>query len=132
MAKDKDPWGSKAFGQALSMATSMAAALLLGYLLGSYLDKLLGTSPWLLVTLLLLGMGTGLKMMYETAFGRIGKERDINEEQEGESEKFKLKDSIDSLKDAQRKLKEDRQRLLREKWVEEYREQKEKDENPRS
>lgn len=67
MAK-KDPWGGKALGTALSMATNMAAAVAVGYFFGAFLDNTFGTKPWLTLIMFLLGVGTGLKMMYQTAF----------------------------------------------------------------
>lgn len=67
MAK-KDMWGGKALGRALSMATNMAASIAVGYFFGVFLDNWLGTKPWLTLIMFLLGVATGLKMMYETAF----------------------------------------------------------------
>ncbi|NPV26706.1 MAG: AtpZ/AtpI family protein [Firmicutes bacterium] len=55
---------------ALSMATNMAAAVAVGYFFGVFLDKTFGTKPWLTLLMFLLGVATGLKMMYETAFPR--------------------------------------------------------------
>jgi len=59
---------AKSVGNALSMATSFAAAVALGYFSGSYLDSRFGTAPYLMLLMLLLGVATGLKIMYDQAF----------------------------------------------------------------
>lgn len=43
---------------------TMAAAVLVGVLLGKYLDRLLGTSPWLLLFFSLLGAGAAIKVLF--------------------------------------------------------------------
>jgi len=73
----KDPLGSKALGQALALATNMAAALAVGYFLGSWLDAQFGTDPWLTILCFFLGVATGMKMVYELAFGKMEKPEDI-------------------------------------------------------
>ena len=50
---------SREMGMAVRMATELAAAVAVGGFLGWYLDKWLGTSPWLLLVLLMLGMVSG-------------------------------------------------------------------------
>lgn len=69
MEKKSGNW-VKSLGNAVSMAASFAAAVALGYFVGSYLDSRLGTEPYLMLILLLLGVATGLKIMYEQAFGK--------------------------------------------------------------
>lgn len=125
VAKDKDPWGGKALGQAMALATNMAAALLVGYFLGHYLDKFFNTSPWLTIIMFMLGMFTGLKMMYETAFGKMDKAEDVKK-------MFNLKENLSKLKDAQQTLREDQERLRREKWTEDQSRDNEDDLGPRS
>ena len=98
----QDPWGAKALGQALAMATNMAAALAVGYFLGAYLDKRFGTGPWLTVLGFILGTGTGLKMVYEMAFGKT------EEPVKKGVEKRKIRRTKDDLE----KIKEVRDRLL--------------------
>ena len=43
---------------------TMAATVLVGVLLGKYLDRLLGTTPWLLLLFSLLGAGAAIKSLF--------------------------------------------------------------------
>ena len=45
----------------------MASALFVGAVLGWFLDKWLGTRPWLLLLFLVLGMAAGMLNAYRTA-----------------------------------------------------------------
>ena len=128
MAEDKDPWGTRALGQALSIATNMAAALLVGYLVGYYLDKWLGTKPWLTIIMFLLGMATGLKMMYEAAFGRMDNPSELKKI-------VNIRENFKKLQDVQQQLQEDTRRLKQEDWTEDFRSREkaeEDDQSPRS
>ena len=49
------------------MGISVAACLFVGVFLGKYLDRLLGTSPWLLLLLSLLGMIAAFRTMFALA-----------------------------------------------------------------
>ncbi len=70
MAKKTSSW-SNSVGNALSMATGFAAAVALGYFSGNWLDDRFGTEPWLMLIMSLLGLGAGLKLMYDQA-GKMG------------------------------------------------------------
>lgn len=98
----------RALGNALSMATNMAAAIALGYFAGKYLDKWLGTDPWLTLLLFLLGVATGLKIVYDQAFGRSRKTGRHEEDKESDNNiKIRPGDQvIESLKVARESLKE--------------------------
>ncbi|MGD9538485.1 MAG: AtpZ/AtpI family protein [Alphaproteobacteria bacterium] len=48
-------------GRALSLAIEMAAALAVGFGIGWYLDRWLGTKPWLLVVFLIIGLAAGVR-----------------------------------------------------------------------
>ncbi|MEM9014664.1 MAG: AtpZ/AtpI family protein [Pseudomonadota bacterium] len=50
-----------AWGRALRVSTDMLAGLIVGILLGLGLDRLLGTSPWLLLAGIGLGFAAGLR-----------------------------------------------------------------------
>lgn len=113
MAEEKDPWGTRALGQALSMATNMAAALLVGYLVGYYLDKWLGTKPWLTIIMFLLGMATGLKMMYEAAFGRMDNPSELKKI-------VNIRENFKKLQEVQQQVQEDTRRLKQEDWTEDF------------
>ncbi len=45
----------------------MAASVIAGFLLGLFLDRLLGTSPFLTLALLLAGIGGGMLAVYRVA-----------------------------------------------------------------
>ncbi len=46
------------------IGVTIAASILTGVLLGKYLDLWLGTSPWLLLTFSLLGVGASFKVLF--------------------------------------------------------------------
>ena len=50
----------------LSVGTVLVACIVLGYLLGSYLDRKLGTSPWLVVAGVTLGTAAGFVELFRT------------------------------------------------------------------
>jgi len=57
----------RAVSQVGSFGLLMGSAILIGYYVGSYLDKKLGTSPWLMLLFLLLFMvGAFVKFIQET------------------------------------------------------------------
>ena len=47
-----------------SMGFAMVISTLLGFALGLYLDGVLGTTPWLMILFLLLGVAAGFKNIY--------------------------------------------------------------------
>lgn len=61
---DKDRAGQsadrRAYGQAMRLATDIVAAVLVGGAIGWFVDWWLGTSPWGLIVLLLLGFAAGV------------------------------------------------------------------------
>jgi ATP synthase protein I len=65
MGKQESPW--KAALIVASVGIEMAAAILIGYLIGSYLDRLLGTEPWLFYIFLMIGVLAGFKGLWRTA-----------------------------------------------------------------
>lgn len=46
------------------IGVTIAASILTGVLLGKYLDLWLGTSPWLLLSFSLLGVGASFKVIF--------------------------------------------------------------------
>ena len=58
---------SKAMGQALRLATEMVAGVAVGGISGWALDQLFGTAPFLMVTFLFLGGGSGIMNVVRTA-----------------------------------------------------------------
>ncbi|HOB11524.1 MAG TPA: AtpZ/AtpI family protein [Syntrophomonadaceae bacterium] len=64
MANAKKNW-VKSLSDAINMATTIAAAIALGYLGGRWLDTRFDTEPWLSVAGFLLGVATGIKVMWD-------------------------------------------------------------------
>lgn len=54
----------KSLGFLSSVGISMVAATFIGLAMGYYLDKWLGTSPWLTLIFLLLGIVSGFRNIY--------------------------------------------------------------------
>lgn len=50
----------------LTVGMVLVACIILGYLLGSWLDRRLGTGPWLLVTGVFLGTAAGFVGLFRT------------------------------------------------------------------
>lgn len=107
MANDK--WGAGALGRALSLATNLVAAIGAGYFLGDFLDKRFGTGPWLTLICFLLGVATGLKMMYETAFGKMEKPEDVPKISD-------LKSGLSRLKEVKKQLKKSQEEEEKNDW----------------
>jgi len=66
MARAKKNW-VRALSDAINMATTVAAAVALGYFGGRWLDTRFDTDPWLTVAGFLLGVATGIKVMWDRA-----------------------------------------------------------------
>ena len=58
---------SREMSMAFRVMTELAVAIFVGGLLGWYLDKWLGTTPWLLMVFLILGMASGTLTAFRTA-----------------------------------------------------------------
>lgn len=54
------PWGL------LTVGIVLVAAIVLGYLFGSYLDRKLGTAPWLTLAGVLLGTAAGFVQLFRS------------------------------------------------------------------
>lgn len=76
MARENSNW-ARSMADALSLAATFAAALLLGYYAGKYLDGRFGIAPWGTVIFVLIGMATGLKMMYERAMKKQAARQEV-------------------------------------------------------
>ncbi|GAB6038157.1 hypothetical protein JCM15519_27160 [Fundidesulfovibrio butyratiphilus] len=71
--RDSKTWD--AISRASLMGTNMVASTLVGLAIGYYLDKWLGTSPWMLIAWLLFGIVAGFRSMYLEAM-RINRAHD--------------------------------------------------------
>jgi len=56
---DSNGQGNRSIWNLLTVGTTLVACIVTGYLLGSFLDRKLGTSPWLVVVGVLLGTAAG-------------------------------------------------------------------------
>ncbi|MHB1418318.1 MAG: AtpZ/AtpI family protein [Bacillota bacterium] len=62
----KSYWGFARYANfAFSFGVTMAASILIGLFGGRWLDGKLGTSPWLMVVGLLLGVGIAFKSLFD-------------------------------------------------------------------
>lgn len=105
MEKRSGNW-AKSLGNALTMATSFAASVALGYFGGSYLDSRLGTAPYLMLILLLLGVATGFKIMYDQAFKKDADYNNQEEEKEVTRKFAPSKEIINALDEAKKMVAE--------------------------
>ncbi|MCL2079184.1 MAG: AtpZ/AtpI family protein [Oscillospiraceae bacterium] len=55
----------KALGLLSQIAITIIACIALGILIGWLLDRWLGTSPWLMMVCIFLGMGAALKSIFD-------------------------------------------------------------------
>src|SRR5262245_16033075 len=56
-----------AYGQAFKIAAELVAGLLVGGFIGWFLDRQLGTKPWLLILFIILGFAAGMLNVIRTA-----------------------------------------------------------------
>ena len=63
---EKEKGRYKMLATLASMGFAMVISTLIGFGLGLYLDKVLGTAPWLMVFFLLLGVIAGFRNIYIT------------------------------------------------------------------
>lgn len=61
-------------GDVGTLGTHMVASTFVGLAIGYFLDKWLGTKPWLLLLFLLVGIVAGFKNMYEQAMRILARE----------------------------------------------------------
>ncbi|WP_255298472.1 AtpZ/AtpI family protein [Brevibacillus dissolubilis] len=62
MSKFKSPW--QMIGLVSLIGADMAICVVSGVLLGQYIDNWIGTTPWLMLVGLLIGMGLGVYTVY--------------------------------------------------------------------
>ncbi len=80
--KAKKPGTSRRFFRAAGLASvglEMGVAVVLGWWFGQYLDRKLGTEPWLMVVFLLFGVAAAFKAIIRTT-------KQIQRESEAESD----------------------------------------------
>jgi ATP synthase protein I len=74
----------RAWGLVTQLALTMMFCMALGILAGYWLDRWLGTMPWLLVVGIMLGFGSSIKSMYTISMGVV--KTDVNETAENDKE----------------------------------------------
>jgi F0F1-type ATP synthase assembly protein I len=57
----------RTIGALSTVGIAFVLAILIGVLCGNYLDKWLGTSPWLFLLFLVFGIAAGILNVYRTA-----------------------------------------------------------------
>ena len=67
-------------GRYSALGLEMAIAVILGLAIGYYLDKWLGTGPWMTVIWIGIGFAAGVRSLYRAAV-RSGKDLERDEEQ---------------------------------------------------
>lgn len=71
--KDEQPKNNEVFrslAQFSQIGVTMAASVMVGVLLGKYLDRLFGTTPWLLLIFSLLGAGAAIRVLFNISKDR--------------------------------------------------------------
>ena len=102
----KQSW-VQGLGNALAMATNMAAAIALGLFVGKYLDGKLNTGYWLTLLGVIIGVATGLKIMYDHVMEEASKPFSLRDDEDEEQIKPRpSQETIESLKTARLGLKE--------------------------
>lgn len=74
-----DRGSSKGVATGMRIVTELLAAILGSMLIGWFLDRMFGTSPWFLITLLFLGMGAAFRNVWKIANTREGEGQDKDE-----------------------------------------------------
>jgi F0F1-type ATP synthase assembly protein I len=79
----KEPKGRKLFHmlRLSSVGLELGIAVTLGYLAGSWLDARLGTTPWLMIVLLIFGVAAGFRGVYTAARKAVAASNDTDEGQ---------------------------------------------------
>jgi ATP synthase protein I len=68
-------------GKYSALGLEMALSVVIGMAIGYYLDRWLGTGPWLMVVWIGLGFAAGVRSLYRAAV-RSGKDLEREEEEE--------------------------------------------------
>jgi ATP synthase protein I len=63
---DSKGGGTRSILNLMTVGTGLVACIVAGYLLGSYLDRKLGTGPWLVVAGVFLGTAAGFVGLFRT------------------------------------------------------------------
>ena len=67
-------------GKYSALGLEMAISVVIGMAIGYYLDKWLGTSPWLTIVWIGIGFAAGVRSLYRAA---VRSEKDLEKDEEG-------------------------------------------------
>jgi ATP synthase protein I len=67
-----------------ALGFEMALSVVIGLGIGYFLDKWLGTAPWLMILWMAFGFAAGVRSLYRAAV-RSGKEQEKDEEERGKT-----------------------------------------------
>ena len=84
-AADFVPPQPSPIGLALRLGVEMASSLFVGAAMGWFLDRWLGTGPWLLLVFLLLGCAGGMLNVYKTGL-RLNAQAEEDQRSEGRND----------------------------------------------
>lgn len=65
--EEKDRRFIRMAGVLSTVGITLVVATVIGYFLGLFLDRIFGTSPWLMILFLLFGIAAGFKNLYDQA-----------------------------------------------------------------
>ena len=68
---DPDGGSNRSILNLMTVGTALVSCVVLGYFLGSYLDRKLGTSPWLVVAGVILGTAAGFVGLFRTVSRKL-------------------------------------------------------------
>ena len=71
-----EPSDANAKAVGIKVGIELLAGVVFGVVVGVFLDRWLGTTPWLLIVFLLLGIGAGIRNVIRTAQEESRKARD--------------------------------------------------------
>lgn len=74
MTKTNKHW-ARSLSDAINMGTSVVASIAVGVLGGRWLDNKFDTDPWFFLIGSLLGVATGIKVMWDRAMASSGTDR---------------------------------------------------------
>jgi ATP synthase protein I len=83
MAEDR-PRLIRTLGFLSSIGISMVAATFIGLAMGYYLDKWLGTTPWLTLVFLVFGIIAGFRNIFELTRRELKRQEDESQKEEDE------------------------------------------------
>ncbi|NLV25230.1 MAG: AtpZ/AtpI family protein [Deltaproteobacteria bacterium] len=82
----------RSLGMISSIGVCMVVSTVIGLAMGYYLDKWLGTSPWLTLIFLVIGIISGFRNIYIMAERELRRQREVNNQGKGNGDDSKSAD----------------------------------------